>query len=299
MSCLDVQVSFYKNCYDAVSSETIDLNGFLDNDIYKQDVTEIRLKNNPTIVKRMKLALPCVTVSGVFRKRCSTGLLKHSGLLGIDIDANDNPHISSFDELRSRLTQIKNVAYCGRSVYSGYFAIIPISHPEKHSEHFIALKTYFKTRHSLIIDPHCGNVDRLRTISFDENRYFNYDAIPFSAVLPSVPRGLSTRIPINTQRSVSSVRQLQDAVLRISKMGLDITGNEYDWWRIGCSIVSVLGEDGRSLFHNVSRYYKNGKHRYTAEETDKKYDQCMNSESECTIGTFFWYLRKALEENKL
>lgn len=299
MSCLDVQVSFYKNCYDARSSDTIDLLGFLDNEIYKEEVNKIRSISNPGIVKRSKLQLPCVTVSGVFSKRSSLGLLRHSGLLGIDIDASDNRHIADFNTLQYELIKIKNVAYCGRSIFNGYFLIVPIVYPENHLKHFLALQKLFKQRYSIVIDPHCANVDRLRTISYDENRYFNHEAVPFSSVIPDIAISAVTNRSRHVSDSSSSIRKLQDAVKLIEELGLDITGNEYDWWRIGCAIVSVLDEEGRGIFHSVSRYYKNEKHNYTPDETNKKYDQCINSKSECTIATFFWYFNKAMRESTL
>lgn len=259
----------------------------------------MRSYSDPVRVKNNKQWLPCATVSGIFKERCSSGLIKHSGLLCIDVDAKDNLHIPNFSSLQSELAKIKNVAYCGRSVYSGYFLVIPISTPENHLKHFLALQKLFKERYSIVIDRHCGNVDRLRTISYDENRYFNLEAIPFSSVLPDVVKSPVPYIPRYASNGADPVRKLQEVVRRIVEIGLDITGNEYDWWRIGCSITSVLDEDGRGIFHAVSQYYQNGKYRYSPQETDKKYDQCLRSKSDCSIGTFIWYFNKAMRENKL
>jgi hypothetical protein len=296
MSWLNTTVSFYKNVYDVHSTNTINLFGFLDSDEYKDEITEIRSLSEPEEIRRLKLDLPCVTVSGTFRKRCSDGLICHSGLIGIDIDAADNRHIPNFGNLYPDLIKIKNVAYCGRSVYSGYFLVIPIISPENHLGHFLALKKLFKKQFSIVIDRQCANKDRLRTISYDPNRYFNSQAVPFSSILREQIHRPRQTFSIPPETTSQDVQKLLEAVQKIQELKLDITGNGYDWWRIGCAIVSVLGSDGRAIFHTVSQFYNNGRFRYNPKETDKKYDQCLSSDSKCSIRTFLWYFRHAQTE---
>ncbi len=75
--------------------------------------------------KAMKLKLPCATISGVFDKRGKQGLIRHSGLIALDMD--DVPDCAA---LIAKLADMDMVAYAGRSVGgNGVYAIVPILAP--------------------------------------------------------------------------------------------------------------------------------------------------------------------------
>ena len=82
----------------------------------------------------------------------------------------------------------------------------------------------------------------------------------------------------------NDMERVERCCREIEERGIDITANYDDWFRIGAALAS-LGERGRSLFHLVSA--QNGK--YKAAETDKKFNNCLQTVSNISIGTFFHY----------
>jgi len=145
---LDVKVSLFQNCKaSGMPVSEISLCDFLSGSTfrgkYKTTVDRYRAAGDED-KNRLKTSLPAVTVSGTFSKRNSAGLIAHSGLICIDIDEKDNPDVAEFDRLNELIRIIPYVVYCGHSIGGkGYFVIIPIASPEKHKEHFEALRQDF------------------------------------------------------------------------------------------------------------------------------------------------------------
>ena len=107
------------------------------------------------------------------------GLIAHSGLICIDIDEKDNPDVAEFDRLNELIRIIPYVVYCGHSIGGkGYFVIIPIASPEKHKEHFEALRQDF-ARCGITIDKSGKDVTRLRIYSYDNTAYINPSAATY------------------------------------------------------------------------------------------------------------------------
>lgn len=124
--------------------------------------------------KAIKAEAKCIAISGTFSKRGESGLIKHSGLIAIDIDLKDNKEILGHPEFFSSICALPWMAYFGRSISgSGYFGIIPIVNATKHKEHFAAIESVFKTM-NIILDKAPSNVSSLRYQSYDENAYFNH-----------------------------------------------------------------------------------------------------------------------------
>lgn len=62
----------------------------------------------------------------------------------------------------------------------------------------------------------------------------------------------------------------QEIVNEINRMEIDVTGSEPYWFEIACSLRE-LGEDGRELFHELSKFYS----RYTEKEANAKFSRAM------------------------
>ena len=63
-----------------------------------------------------------------------------------------------------------------------------------------------------------------------------------------------------------------------------------DWLRLGFAIADGLGEDGRQLFHELSRLCP----KYDEAECDKQYTHCLNGRgSGVTVKTFFQMAKEA------
>ena len=73
-------------------------------------------------------------------------------------------------------------------------------------------------------------------------------------------------------------------VCAVEASGIDITAAYSDWLAIGFALVSELGEEGRPLFHRLSRFYPG----YDAAEADRQYTVCLRDGSrEISIATLF------------
>jgi len=257
-SVLDVAVSCVPNYYEPDKLVTISLLTWLNSTKHKEAVLKIR--QMPTKEERdaHKALLPAVLIFGVFNRRCIAGVVKTSGLLCIDIDKKDNPHIKNYDDLKSQLCKIQNIAYLGLSVSGqGYFAIVAIAHPDKYGEHFDYLNRYFSMQ-GIKIDECCRDISRLRGISYDSLAYFNHTAVPLTKFyIPPAKSHIAfrnSRAPVvidsNKDRAI-----IESIITQVQNKSVDITGNYSTWLGIGCDIASSFGEDGESYFLALSAYY--------------------------------------------
>ena len=294
----EILVSRFKNMKQSEPStvqESVDLFEFMDDTSRKAEILALRETEDVKEKKEIKEDLPCITPSGLFSKRISSGLIKHSGYICIDIDAKDNPQITDFERQRDEIAKIKNVAYCALSVSGkGLFCIIPIVQPDLHKEYFQALKWCFG-KLGIVIDKNCSDVTRLRVCTYDPKRYRNEEeAIPFYKVLEdmSLNKGAkkkrdweSNNRKISKSNNVEKI--VRDIVAKIEEKCIDIT-DDYDvWLKIAFAFANEFGEGGRELFHIVSQCSP----KYKSGETDSKYTSCLNSSAmgpTVTIGTFFY-----------
>ena len=78
-----------------------------------------------------------------------------------------------------------------------------------------------------------------------------------------------------------SILAIVDAV---EASGIDITPTYSEWLAIGFALVAELGEDGRAIFHRLSRFNP----EYDYNEADRQYSHCLNDGSrEITIASLF------------
>lgn len=85
-------------------------------------------------------------------------------------------------------------------------------------------------------------------------------------------------IDISTEQAIKAVAQ------EIERQGIDMTATYHDWLRVCFALVDELGEEGRSVFHTVSRNYEG----YDERSANKQFDACLRSGGTgVRIGTFF------------
>lgn len=93
-----IEITVYQGVRDTTGHRST-LFDFLHNVEYDK-IKELRSTTDPIKKKQIKLSLPQATISGVFSPtRSAENLVKHSGLICVDIDYKDNLHISNFDTL--------------------------------------------------------------------------------------------------------------------------------------------------------------------------------------------------------
>jgi len=303
-------VSVYENYYAKNPMGKVNLLEWftLENE-FTPMVEIIRSTSDKEKRNRLKASLPAITPCGIFSVRKADKLISHSGIICIDIDGKDNPDVLNFEELKSVLAENIHILFCGLSVSgNGLFCFIQIAYPEKHKEHFYSLQEDFKTI-GIVIDKSCSDVSRLRGYSFDKNPYINYDAEVYYSTLES-SLNVSERKPrIHTNHITKSndvVPQLDkkdvsklflqptqgyiqvmaesktDTVKgllnRIISSEVDITEIYIDWIKICLIIKNIYGEDGRSVFHDVSKFHPN----YRSEIVDRKYSEIKQGEYQCS-----------------
>ena len=281
-SVLNKYVSLFENCTTATPTEdNIRLIDWLEIE-FKEEVMKYRECKYQSLKKKRKKRFPAITPSGVFYPtRSSENLFGHSGLLCVDIDGKDNPHITDWEELKNRLSKISNVAYCGLSISGkGAFAIIPIAYPEYHRGHFNAIDLYFAHQEGLLIDTACKDICRLRTISYDPSPYFNHDAELFRPYIDysNMKKTSSSKI------SDVDMEKIESILNEIKESSLDITSDYNEWFQIAYIISKVYGEDGREKFHEFSQYHS----KYNAKECDYLYNACLKKEYNYTVGTLVY-----------
>lgn len=248
----------------------------------RKHIEEIaRLRSLPTKEERneVKRRLPQACISGIFRPtRRAENLVRHSGLICVDIDKQDNGHIENWSELKNELSKLKEIAFVSQSVSgSGYFLIIPLKYPQHHKQQFEQLKRDFE-RLGVKIDRACGDVSRMRCLSYDESPYINADAIPYTGYY------VEPKPVYNYQYSGGDdiLDRVAKCCERIEASGTDITGNYDSWFTVGCALSS-LGESGRAYFHAVSSMSE----KYNHAECDRKFTNLLRTGKRIGIGSFF------------
>lgn len=106
---------------------------------------------------------------------------------------------------------------------------------------------------------------------------------------PAPPKTEQTKQPArpaaaNPSYSATLDDQIERLAARIEATGTDITAG-YDHWRdLGFALTDALGENGRSYYHRLSRFYPG----YSEQECDAQYDKCMRARGHgITIRTLF------------
>lgn len=269
---------------------------------YKEEAKYIRSLSEKSEQRKYKAELPCITPSGIFSYCSDKYLDLHSGYICIDIDGGkDNPKITDFEKLKQDLSSIEYIAYCGLSISgNGVFCLIPIEHPRYHKEHFYALEKFFRGR-GIVIDTSCKNVSRLRGASYDANPILNSNASTFTDRIEQPIRLIKQHTNDENMQGIPIIKTPQNIPMimtpilqRIGDNQMDITGNHLRWFSIGCALAGEYGEEGRYIFHAVSRFYKTESYQYTREETDIMYDSCLKNyyKYKYTIGTFYHWCKE-------
>ena len=112
--------------------------------------------------KEQKKTLPIVLWSGAFLERKDSSLHDHSGIIVIDLDHVDVP------KLKPILSTDEYVFACWVSPSGdGLKALVQVTNPERHRDHFRALQTYFDKQYGIDIDPSGVNESRACFESYD------------------------------------------------------------------------------------------------------------------------------------
>ena len=128
--------------------------------------------------KSQKKKLPIVLWSGAFTERKDSALHDHSALIVIDLDHVD------VEKLKPVLATDEYVVSCWVSPSGdGLKALVQITNPERHRDHFRALQAYFEKQYGIDIDPSGINESRACFESHDPDIVIKDFAKPFGHIL--------------------------------------------------------------------------------------------------------------------
>lgn len=90
--------------------------------------------------------------------------------------------------------------------------------------------------------------------------------------------------------AVTPTQEVEMITSRIEQAGLDIAPSYGEWRDLGFALAQALGQDGRSFFHRLSRFYSG----YKPQEADRQYSACLASHGHgITLNTFFHLARRS------
>lgn len=273
----------------AERTREIDLQEFLDTvkdpsgDLAHQ-IHAIRTEQDKDKQKELKLKLPAVSISANFPERRhakSAGTL--TGLLQIDIDNCADPQA-----VKSQLSDDPHTLSCFLSPTETGVKAIVRTDPQatdadgqnwKNNEHkriYANAERYYKQHYGIEIDKSCSDISRVMFYSHDPEIYINLDATPLQIIEQAREE----------KPSKTKAKRISKKVLSIVEQ-IELSGQSLsydDRFKIGMSFVNEYGEQGRELFHRISRNHEN----YNAEKFDAKLnDFIATSRNEISIGTFF------------
>ena len=137
----------------------------------KDLILEVRKGN-----KEKKLKLPVVCFSGEFSSRTDEGLFEHSGFIILDFDHVD------VKATKTALATDDYIHSCWMSPSGdGVKALVKITHPERHRDHFRALIAYFNRQHGLEVDESGINESRACFESYDPDLIVKDNYLKFGA----------------------------------------------------------------------------------------------------------------------
>ena len=155
-----MQVTIFKNVFDKENPYVVPLQTALQRIQSGKSstlVTDVRSGN-----KEKKKELPVVCFSGEFSSRSDDALFEHSGFIVLDFDHVD------VDATKRALATDDFIHSCWTSPSgNGVKALVKVTNPERHRDHFRALIKYFERTHGLELDESGINESRACFESYD------------------------------------------------------------------------------------------------------------------------------------
>ena len=155
-----MQVTIFKNVFDKKHPHHIPLQTALQRIQEGKSSTLVTDVRNGDKIKKQEL--PVVCFSGEFSSRADKDLFEHSGFIVLDFD-----HVDVEATKRSLATD-DFIQSCWTSPSgNGVKALVKITNPERHRDHFRALIKYFERTHGLELDESGINESRACFESYD------------------------------------------------------------------------------------------------------------------------------------
>lgn len=141
------------------------------------------LRSNYTTLSKeqkrsLKERLPVICFSGKFSEREDAAIIEHSGLIVIDFDGVDPEDTKAF------IGTDPYTLLCFTSPSNnGIKAVVRVSNPERHRDHFRALAAYYDKQYGLDVDPTGINESRACYESHDADLIYSESASVFGHMM--------------------------------------------------------------------------------------------------------------------
>lgn len=263
----DKKVSYFESLQNKKPIEELSLKNVLFNDKWSDKITKLRSEKDTEKRNKLKNSLPFFVPSGITTGRKDSDMVKHNGIICIDIDKKDNLKVVEFDNLKEVLSVIPYIAYLGHSAGgSGYLAIIPIRNSSMHKECFNSLEIDFK-RCGLVIDSSCSNKSRIRFVSYDPEPFVNKNARTYNRIIKNGFNNIEQHRPTEiNSKNLATVRKWVDI---LQKHGTNKEFDYSEWFSMACALAWEFGETGRELFHSFSEAFPD----YEYSDANNKFDE--------------------------
>ncbi|NWK54312.1 hypothetical protein HW115_01720 [Verrucomicrobiaceae bacterium N1E253] len=260
MTLDEIKVSYFPTIGKTTNPDTVSIASLCDeikNGAYKEQVENVtKLKEDyvadptsekETAWKDAKKELPNFTTSGTFTRRNGESLIKHSGLMQIDVDPKDNPNKTK-DELRAIVeddphTFVVFDSPSGDGVKG--FARVSIN-PDDHLGCYEAMRQTYAAKR-VVIDDNCKDISRACFVSYDPHLY----QAPFEKVQEFKPVPLPEREPAKNgdseigEEPYYTIEVAKDALKAIKDIhGGNLEGEYELWLKILSGMFNSYGEDG-------------------------------------------------------
>lgn len=250
---------------------------------YEDAIHQLRKATDKEERRRMKMALPCMTVSAIMEGGKKLEHIKeHSGYLIADID-----NLTPDEFQRTRLILERDeytYAVFTSAGGAGLCAIVKTSKWAKEQDHyncFKALEAYYFNTHGIVLDDAGSNWNRLRAVSYDPNLYINESAFKFKDRIKEKEK--------EEQPIVWGNSDVERVLSEVVNRRLQLTNDYAEWVRIGASIHSYNpGPDGLQWFKAISQNYDG---KYNERQVEIRW-KSYKGQTKCTIATVLWLAKQ-------
>ncbi len=267
-----IKLSLFKNSFAELPDLHITLDEMADHireGKWKSNVLKLRSLSDPKYYKKIKEALPAITVSGEFKTRdkytpFKQRIIRHTGLICLDIDKKDNPKLS-IKTVIDKDCLMQYVSCSGEGLKIIYRCETTKDQSEHRRIYDAAVQRLAKKGIKLKVDPIVKSISSLQYVSYDPNVFYFPKSKLIITPLPA-PKRIKSK-PSEDQKK--ELEQLQEYIEALGDR--DVTKDYDKWLTIAFGLSYSLGEAGRQPFHELSKNYA----EYAAEEVDEKFDACL------------------------
>jgi hypothetical protein len=268
----------WKNSFAEKPDATLTIEELVDKlqeGFWKKDILNLRSKSGELSYKKIKNGLPAVTISAELKNRdkkvpVEKRLKRHTGYICLDIDKKDNPKMRVKDIIDPEaLLEYVSCSGEGKKII---YKCQPTTDSNEHRRIYDAAVLRLREMGiNIKVDPIVKSIASLQYVSFDPYLHYNPKSRVTIKPLPK-PKKSPHAAPKKDEQEI--IAQLQEYIKALGKT--DCTSNYEDWLAVGFGLAHTLAENGRGVFHQLSKNYK----EYAEAETDEKYDSLLDKNIE-------------------